>query len=103
MSWFRKPKQKLVAQRRPIVIQSLFMRINGMPPPAAEIDAFCQRLQEIIRDGGMISLVQVYTVARRPAESYVTSLRHDEVDWIRDQVRQQTDLPADSYYGNDQV
>ena len=32
---------------RPIVIQSLFMRIHGNPPSQAELEAYCDRLAEI--------------------------------------------------------
>src|SRR5688572_17960313 len=54
------------ARVRPIVIQALFMRVNGEPPSHAELAAFCDRLHEITATGGQIKLVQVYTVARRP-------------------------------------
>ena len=40
------------AARRPIVIQSLFLRIRGEGPPAAEVDAYCDRLKEILESGG---------------------------------------------------
>src|SRR5262249_8032670 len=59
------------ARTRPIVLQSLFMRVNGRGPAPAEVDAYCQRVQEILEAGGAVSLIQVYTVARPPAESYV--------------------------------
>ena len=49
------------------------MRIKGDPPPPAEIAAFCDRLNEITAAGGAIKLVQVYTVARQPAESFVAA------------------------------
>ena len=55
------------AQVRPLVIQSLFMRVNGAPPPVSEIDAFIARLREITAAGGRLKLVQIYTVARPPA------------------------------------
>ncbi len=84
---------------RPVVIQSLFMRLNGVGPSESELAAFADRLVEITREGGQISMVQVYTVARRPAESFVTALSDAEVDHIRDLVRQRTALPAQSYYG----
>ena len=87
------------AQRRPLVIQSLFMRIKGDPPPAAEIAAFSDRLNEITAAGGAIKLVQVYTVARQPAESFVAALTHAEVDAIVETVRQRTGLPAEPFYG----
>jgi wyosine [tRNA(Phe)-imidazoG37] synthetase (radical SAM superfamily) len=87
------------AQRRPLVIQSLFMRIKGDPPPPAEIAAFADRLNEITAAGGAIKLVQVYTVARQPAESFVAALTHAEVDAIVQTVRQRTGLPAEPFYG----
>src|SRR5262249_9225981 len=54
------------ARVRPLVIQALFLRLHGEPPPAAELEAFCDRLNEVVRAGGRIKLVQVYTVARVP-------------------------------------
>lgn len=87
------------ARIRPLVIQSLFMRVNDVPPSDAEIDAYCDRLNEVIASGGAIKLVQIYTIARRPAESYVTPLRNDEVDAIAARVREVTALPTESFYG----
>jgi wyosine [tRNA(Phe)-imidazoG37] synthetase (radical SAM superfamily) len=88
------------ARIRPIVIQALFMRIAGEPPSAAEQAAFCERLNEITASGGQIKLVQIYTVARRPAESFVTPLTNAEVDVLTDLVRRRTGLPAAAYYGH---
>ena len=87
------------ARLRPLVIQSLFMRVAGEPPPEAEIDAFCERLSEIIAAGGQLKLVQVYTVARPPAESYVTALTVDELEGIATRVRQRCQLHADVFAG----
>jgi wyosine [tRNA(Phe)-imidazoG37] synthetase (radical SAM superfamily) len=87
------------AKVRPLVIQSLFMRVHGEPPPAAELAAFCDRLNEITAAGGKIKLVQVYTVARRPAESFVAPLEDAEVDAITQLVQQRCGLPAKSFYG----
>ena len=85
------------ACHRPIVIQSLFMRIHGSPPDAAEIDAYCSRLRNIVAGGGKIKLVQVHTIARAPAQPYVTALSDKEVDAIAAQVRQ-IPLPVATYY-----
>jgi wyosine [tRNA(Phe)-imidazoG37] synthetase (radical SAM superfamily) len=87
------------ARVRPLVIQSLFMRVRGEAPPPAELEAFCRRLSEITAAGGQIKLVQVYTVARQPAESYVTPLADAEVDAIVELVRQRCGLAAAAYYG----
>ncbi len=87
------------ARLRPLVIQSLFMRVNGVPPSAAELEAFCDRLNEITAAGGQIQLVQIYTIARRPAESFVTPLEDREVDAIVELVQKNTRLKATAFYG----
>lgn len=88
------------ARVRPIVIQSLFMRVHGEGPTRAEQLAFCARLNEVVAAGGTIKLVQVYTIARRTTESYVAPLADAEVDALRDLVREQTGLVVESYYGS---
>jgi wyosine [tRNA(Phe)-imidazoG37] synthetase (radical SAM superfamily) len=90
----------LVAKQRPIVIQSLFMQVSQQPPEEAEIEAYCQRLNEIVNSGGQIKLVQVYTIARRTAEDYVTSLSSEQVDQIARKVEEKTGLTTDVFYGN---
>jgi wyosine [tRNA(Phe)-imidazoG37] synthetase (radical SAM superfamily) len=85
------------ARRRPVVIQSLFMRVHGAGPDEKEVSAYCDRLRELVVQGGKISLVQVYTVARRPAQPYVTPLSNPEVDAIAEAVRQ-IPLPVASFY-----
>lgn len=87
------------ARVRPLVIQSLFVRVSGEPPSAAELEAFCDRLNEITAAGGRLKLVQIYTVARRPAESFVTPLADAEVDAIVELVRDRTKLRAEPFYG----
>ncbi|GIW90262.1 MAG: radical SAM protein [Pirellulaceae bacterium] len=86
------------ARIRPLVIQSLFMCVSGQPPSDAEIDAYCGKLRWILEHQGQIRYVQVYTVARPPAESYVTPLTDCQVDAIRDRVIRTTGLPAVSFY-----
>jgi wyosine [tRNA(Phe)-imidazoG37] synthetase (radical SAM superfamily) len=98
---FAKVLQNLLdaARVRPVVIQSLFMKVRGEAPPAAEIDAWCERLAGIVAGGGTIRLVQVYTVARPPAESYVAPLEDAEVDAIAAAARRRLPgVAVESYY-----
>jgi wyosine [tRNA(Phe)-imidazoG37] synthetase (radical SAM superfamily) len=88
------------ARVRPLVIQSLFMRVSGAPASSEELEAFCDRLNEITSAGGQIKLVQVYTVARRPAESFVAPLTDAEVDAIVALVHERTGLEARAFYGS---
>jgi len=87
------------ARQAPLVIQSLFLRLHGQAPSRQEQEAFCDRLNEVQRAGGQIKLVQVYTVARKPAEAAVTALSDAEVDALAELVRQCTGLCAEGYYG----
>jgi wyosine [tRNA(Phe)-imidazoG37] synthetase (radical SAM superfamily) len=89
----------LAARQRPIVIQSLFLRVHGDPPPIEEQRAYCDRLSAILAAGGQIQLVQLHTIARPPAESWVTALSNAEVDALADLVRRQTGLPVAAFYG----
>jgi len=96
------------AQVRPVVIQSLFLKINGLGPSVAEVAAYCDRLSAISAAGGKIKLVQVGTLARRaltvvdgvPAWQFVTALTAAEVDALADCVRQRTGLPVECFYGS---
>ena len=87
------------ARIRPIVIQSLFGRIRGEPPPRAEQEAYCGRLRGIVESGGRIKLVQLYTIARPPHESWVAPLANDELDAMADLVRRRTGLEVATFYG----
>jgi wyosine [tRNA(Phe)-imidazoG37] synthetase (radical SAM superfamily) len=91
------------AKVRPIVIQSLFLKIRGVGPSDEEIVAYCGRLKEI----GNISLVQVYTIARKamtmvdgiPAWQFISALSNEEVDAIAERVRNEAGVKAESFYG----
>jgi wyosine [tRNA(Phe)-imidazoG37] synthetase (radical SAM superfamily) len=85
------------ARKRPIVIQSLFMRIHGQAPPAQEQEAYCERLNEIVASGGHIKLVQVHSLARPPAESFVTALSEKQIDALAELVRRRTGLPVAAF------
>ena len=87
------------ARGRPIVIQTLFMRLGEQPTPIAQQEAYCDRLCEVTAAGGRIKLVQIHTVARRPAESWVTPLGDKEVDAAAELVHRRTGLPVAAFYG----
>ena len=89
----------VTARQRPIVIQSLFMRLNDEPPPLAEQEAYCDRLCEIVAGGGRIKLVQIHTIARRPAEGFASPLKDAEVDALAELVKNRTGLAVVGYYG----
>jgi wyosine [tRNA(Phe)-imidazoG37] synthetase (radical SAM superfamily) len=84
---------------RPVVLQSLFMKVRGAGPSPSEVAAFCDRVRELQEGGGQVSLIQVYTVARRPAEAYVTPLSDEEVDALTAEVRRRLPgTPVEPFY-----
>lgn len=86
------------ARRRPIVIQSLFMRIDDRPPTDDELTEYCRRLRDVVERGGRIKLVQAYTVSRPPAESYVAALSDGELDAVAERIRRETGLAVEAFY-----
>ena len=60
------------SRARPIVVQTLLLKPDGQPMPAAELNAYADRLNEIARGGGRIKEVHAYTVARPAPEGSVS-------------------------------
>ncbi len=77
---------KAAAWVRPVVIQSLFLRWQGLGPSGMEVDAYCQKLKRILVSGGRIARVQIYTVARTPAMAAAEPLTSEELKSIGVQV-----------------
>ncbi len=87
------------ARVRPVVIQSLWMLVRGEPAPDAEVEAFAERLNEILTAGGRIRLVQLYTIARGTAEPWVSPLANEQLDHIAAIVRGRCPAPVECFYG----
>jgi wyosine [tRNA(Phe)-imidazoG37] synthetase (radical SAM superfamily) len=87
---------------RPIVIQSLFMRLHNEPPTAGQFAAYLDRLDEVIAADCRIKLIQVYTVARKPAEPYVSALSSAELASLARRASERLpDIPIKTYPGGD--
>lgn len=84
---------------RPIVIQSLWMRLDGAPPPDAEVVACCGRLEALRAEGARIKSIQLYTVARTPAEPSVSPLTDAELDRVAGLVKDRVPVPVEVFYG----
>lgn len=82
---------------RPVVIQSLWFRIQGCKPPVEEIEAYCSRLNALISAGGQLKAIQIYTIARDPAEADVSPLTNDELARIAAVVRAALPVPVVTY------
>jgi wyosine [tRNA(Phe)-imidazoG37] synthetase (radical SAM superfamily) len=80
------------AQVRPIVIQTLFLKLHDAPMPAEELAAYCARLDDIVRGGGRIKEVHAYTIARPTPEPWARKLNAAELEAIAQTVRERTGL-----------
>ena len=90
----------LAARVRPIVIQSLFMRLREQPPSPAEQEAYCDRLA---RDHGRRGPDQAGADSHHcPPAGRTLGRRasNEEVDALAELVRLRTGLPVAAFYGS---
>jgi wyosine [tRNA(Phe)-imidazoG37] synthetase (radical SAM superfamily) len=80
------------ARLRPIVIQSLFLKVHGQPLSEAELSAYCERLCDLTGRGAQIREVHAYTVARPTPEVYATRLTRAELEGVARRIRARTQL-----------
>ncbi|NLH74444.1 MAG: radical SAM protein [Verrucomicrobia bacterium] len=85
------------SRERPIVIQSLFMRVHGGPMPEAELLAYCERLRSIVLNGGKIKEVHAYTIARPVPEPWVEKLTEQELEATAAVIRGKTGLSVRTF------
>lgn len=86
------------ASKFEVTIQSLFPTLNGAGPSDDEIGAYIGRLQEIGKSA-KLKLIQVYTTARKPADSIVGMLSDVRIDEIAARVRKEVPVPVEAFYG----
>ncbi|MCP5518563.1 MAG: radical SAM protein [Verrucomicrobiales bacterium] len=85
------------ARRRPIVIQTLFFKLHGVAMSAAELEAYCRRLNDLRASGGQILAVHAYTIARPTPEPWATRLEPEELEAKAAQIRSRTGLAVETY------
>jgi len=86
------------ARIRPVIIQSLWFRIDGAVPPADEVEAYCEQLNAILSAGGRLKHLQLYTIARDPSDPSASPLSNDEMDKIASLVKSRIPAPVQVYY-----
>lgn len=80
------------ARDRPIIIQSLFLKVHGEIMSAEELKAYSGRLNDITETGGEIKEVHLYTVARPTPEQFATKLSAENLEIMAETVRRTTNL-----------
>lgn len=90
----------IVSRKKPVCLQTCFLNIRGNPPTDSEIAEYCNRVNRIIGEGGMIKQIQIYTVSRMPTSDVVTALTQSQLQQIGDIVSCSLDEkpPVTVYY-----
>jgi hypothetical protein len=65
--------------------------------PAAELEAYCQRLRDILDAGGSIREVHAYTIARPTPEVWATKLSTGELSQVAQEIRERTGLRVEVF------
>lgn len=85
-----------LGRKHPMTIQSFFAKWDGDSPPPMEIEAYVQRLIRVRESGAKIDQVQLYSLARKPAESNCSPLETSALQGIAEKVNA-IGLPAIVY------
>lgn len=87
----------LAGRTRPIVVQSMFLRLNGKAPTSQQIEHYATRLRDLVAGGCQIRLVQVYTIARPVHEAGLEPIAGEQLDAIVARLHRDG-IPAEAYY-----
>jgi wyosine [tRNA(Phe)-imidazoG37] synthetase (radical SAM superfamily) len=88
---------RLIGQKRPVIIQSLFPLVDGREAPPEEIDQYIQRLRELKAAGTLISLVQIYSATRPAACSECRHIPLHSLAGICRRIKTETGLKAEVF------
>ena len=86
-----------IGRERPVIIQSLFLAVDGIGPSDEEVAAYVQRLKGLKADGAQIPLVQIYSATRPTSHSECGHLPLKRLSQIAQAVRRETGLNAEIF------
>ncbi len=84
----------LFARRRPIVIQTLFSRMNGTAPSRDELEAYAERIRKIREEGGKIRYIQLHSICRPPMCAEAQTLEPEILKEFADFIMEKTGVCA---------
>lgn len=88
------------ARRWRIKVQTALFSWKGQAPTDEEFMSYASRLRDVLGAGGNIQSVQLYTVARVPAEPDAEPLDNDAMDRYAEILRRETGLDAETFYSH---
>jgi hypothetical protein len=75
----------------------MFLRLEGEPMPVSELAAYCDRLNDLLRNGARIKEVHAYTIARPTPEEFATKLDKEELGRVAATIRDRTGLNVSTF------
>ena len=87
-------------RRRPVVIQSMFFKLDGVGPSEDEIQAYLKRLGDLQTVGCRIRRVRIHTLSERARERCATAVDEETIDRIAGRVRGMG-LNVSTFYATD--
>ncbi|MGK5093791.1 radical SAM protein [Deltaproteobacteria bacterium TL4] len=90
---------KRVGQKYPITIQSCFMQRGESSFQEDSLKPYIETIQELVKAGTQIQRIQAYTIARVPAESFVSAWSNAVMDKIGEILNFHLRFPVKVYYG----
>lgn len=87
----------LIGRKRPVIIQSLFPRINQEEPDEAEIEEYARRLADLKAQGAQIASVQIYSATRPTHHMEYGHLPLKSLSHIAQVARQMTGLKVEVF------
>ncbi len=88
------------ARQFPLVIQTCFLSLHGKGPDEGEVHHYANQIKKILRRGGNILRLQIYTVARSTPDPGVLPLDNGRLDDIVDKLKTATGLHVDAFYSS---
>lgn len=85
------------SRARPVVIQSLFLKVRGQGMPETELEEYCRRLKEILDAGGRLREVHAYTIARPTPDPSAAPVSAGELGAVADRIRARTGLVVHTF------
>lgn len=86
-----------LGRQRPIVIQSLFVEVDGVLPERSELMEYGRRLLELKQAGAQISVVQIYSATRPPHSKLCRHLSLRVLSDVASAVHQMTGLRVEVF------
>lgn len=85
------------AQLYPVTIQTLICSLWDIKPSHLEINAYIQRINRITLEGGKISKIQLYTLARQSAQPYCKPVSGGFLKAIADNIQINTGIEVEAF------